>query len=205
MKREDRKTIIKVLVVIFIIVAIGGKYIYDKWQIMEKISTIDKSDEYRIAETEKKLEKRYKLSFTYKGIDYHNGEKFYLFSLDKAPEIEVRANYKTTIQKTVMAIFIFFDITQPLYDNYSQKVTEYTMNQYQINPVDISDMTKKQAEAEILKYYRVVRSNEIENKYKTDLDQEFEIVAIYKGKRIYFDQLISKSILEELTDLGLPD
>ena len=92
MKREDRKLIIGILIAIFIMSALIGKYTYYKWQTIKKISVIDKNDEFRIEKIEKSLESEYKLGFAYKKIDYHNGEKYYLFQLDKTPEIEVRAN-----------------------------------------------------------------------------------------------------------------
>ena len=94
------------------------------------------------------------------------------------------------------------DIWPSVSDNYDEVLTGYLIDKYQQEPVDISNMTIKEATNKIKSIFSKIEIDAGEH-----LDP-LEIEAVYKGRKVYFNTIIIKNnntMYEILEKLGLPN
>ena len=206
MKEKDKRLVVILLMTVLLSFALifSLSYINEKYQEIKEMRDLDRNDQHRIEYIEKIMEMQYERGFTYKEIEYYDGKKYYVFTVDSQPEIEVRANYNTILNTDAFAFILLMDIRKSTISNYREAVTEYLIDKYQKDPVDISNMTIETATEKIYSIHRLTRKD-ADDMFNTYLEPGFEVIAIFNNQILHFNDDSMKAIKEELTELGLPD
>ena len=158
---------------------------------------------------EKDLEIKYKNEVTYKETQYSILGKKYIFTIDKAPEIEIETKYVLKINLNPLGKYLFdLGVKIIIKDNYKKEVIIYLLDKY-INEkhiIDITEMNKFEATTLIYEAYKNIR-DEGRNEYFIELPKGLNIKIEYQGeiKEILAEDLERINIISNMLDkLKLP-
>lgn len=145
-----------------------------------------KSNEYKKAYIENHLETIYKNEMTYKKTKIGITGKKYIFTIDKAPEIEIATQYGLTINTDFLGEYLYdIGLKVTIRDNYKKEVLDYLLDKYinKNHTIDITNMNKFQA-LDTLKETFLSIKDEANTEYYISIPDNFSIRIKYYDEEI---------------------